>query len=181
MTKLVTGLGNPGDKYKNTRHNVGFMVVDELVSQLINEEWPKVKKFDSLIIIHQPSTIFAKPQTFMNSSGLSVKKIVVHYKVKMPDLWIIHDDLDLRLGDYKIQQGVGPKLHYGIQSIEEKLGKKDFWRVRIGVDNRLKDNRIPGESYVLQTFSEDEKATLSKLIAQVVPQLMLQLKKDGDR
>ncbi len=90
----------------------------------------------------------------------------------MADLWVVHDDLDLRLGEFKVQFGVGPKLHYGIQSIEEKLGTKDFWRVRIGVDNRQSDNRINGETYVLQDFEKTETEVRDRVIEEVVKDLM---------
>ncbi|OGM59064.1 aminoacyl-tRNA hydrolase [Candidatus Woesebacteria bacterium RIFCSPLOWO2_01_FULL_39_10] len=179
--KLVVGLGNPGEKYLNTRHNVGFMVVDALASQISNKipspNYKLNKKLQSLITIHQ-SLILAKPQTYMNESGGAVKKLLVHFKVKLPNLWVIHDDLDIPLGSYKIQKGIGPKLHYGIKSIEEELGTKSFWRVRIGVDNRDPNNRIQGEpsfakategkEYVLQDFTEVEQTFLERVTEKVV-------------
>ena len=176
--KLVLGLGNHGEKYKKTRHNVGFMVVDELVRQMVNEEWLMDKKFNSLLIKHQPSIIFSKPQTFMNDSGRAVASLASFYKLPAADIWVIHDDLDLRLGEYKIQLGVGPKLHYGISSVEEKLGKKDFWRVRIGVDNRTNDGeqRTRGEEYVLQDFSEKEIEIRDGVIGKVVEELRVRFK-----
>ena len=103
----------------------------------------------------------------MNDSGLAVSKIANFYKIALGDIYVIHGDLDLRLGEYKIQKGVGPKLHYGIASIEEKLGSKDFWRVRVGIDSRTVENRLSGEEYVLQNFNEQEEevfeATLERL------------------
>ena len=134
--KLVVGLGNPGEKYKDTWHNVGFMVIDAIIKTLTVS--PHIeKKLDSLIFYHHASqTVFARPQTFMNSSGVSVKKLLVHFKIKLPNMWVIHDDLDLVLGSYKIQKGKGPREHGGLLSIYEKLETKNFWHVRIGVDNR---------------------------------------------
>lgn len=125
--KLLIGLGNPGNKFKNNRHNVGYMFVD------------------------YAKTGF-KTGTFMNESGKFARG--------KKDFVIVHDDLDLPLGKYKIQFGVGPKVHYGIQSVENELRTKDFWRVRIGVDNRDPDNRIPGDVYVLQDFTAEEKQIL---------------------
>jgi len=142
---------------------------------MANENWLTVKKFNSLIVNSQPSLIFVKPQTFMNASGIPVKNLAAFYKIKISDIWVLHDDLDIKLGDYKIQKGVGPKLHYGISSIEQNLGASDFWRARIGVDNREEVNRIPGEEYVLQNFSEEESPLLSKVIDQVVSELALQI------
>jgi PTH1 family peptidyl-tRNA hydrolase len=173
MTKLIIGLGNPGEKYKNNRHNVGFLVADRLQSTVYGQyKWEENNKFQAVVC--KPSAvdiILAKPQTFMNSSGTAVQKLVNFYKVNMPDLWIIHDDLDIKLGQYKIQQGHGPKLHYGIQSIEKELGTENFWRVRIGVDNRSSEDRIPGEEYVLQNFKEDEIEVRDRVIREVIAEL----------
>jgi PTH1 family peptidyl-tRNA hydrolase len=165
--KLIVGLGNPEDKHKNNRHNSGFMVIDELAHLLLDEEWSSVKKFQSLIIKHEGSFMLAKPQTFMNQSGKAVKKLIDQYKIESSDLWVIHDDLDIVLGDYKIQKGKGPKLHKGIESIEKELGKTDFWRVRIGIENRSAENKISGETYVLQDFTEEETKVIVPTIAKI--------------
>lgn len=133
--KLVIGLGNPGAKYLKNRHNVGHMFVDF-------------------------SKRGAKTDTFMNDSGKFVRKLVNKGQVAGSDLYIVHDDLDIPLGQYKIQFGVGPKVHYGIQSVERELGTKDFWRVRVGVDNRDPNDRMAGEDYVLQDFTGEELETL---------------------
>jgi PTH1 family peptidyl-tRNA hydrolase len=178
--KLIIGLGNPGKKYENTRHNVGFMVIDALASQIANSQWSMVKKYNSLIIDHQQSTIFCKPQTFMNSSGIAVSKPATFYKIPATNIYVIHDDLDIKLGEYKIQKSVGPRLHNGISSIEKALGTKDFWRVRIGVENRPSNlkffnlifrRRIPGEKYVLQNFNSREQEILNDVINNVVKEL----------
>ncbi len=165
--KLIIGLGNPEEKHKNNRHNIGFSVVDELAHLLLEEGWSSVKKFRSLIIKHGGSLILAKPQTFMNQSGKAVKKLIDQYKIESSDLWVIHDDLDIALGDYKIQKGKGPKLHKGIESIEDKLGKTDFWRVRVGIENRGEESKISGETYVLQDFTEEETEVITPIIANI--------------
>jgi peptidyl-tRNA hydrolase, PTH1 family len=182
LMKLIVGLGNPGKRYENTRHNVGFMVVEAFATKILNlqltnsnkfsnSNFQFKKKFESDLLIND-KFILAKPQTYMNLSGNTVSKIVNHYKIKHTDLWVIHDDLDLRLGEYKIQFAKGPKLHYGISSIEEKLGSNNFWRVRIGVDNREKDNRIAGEDYVLQPFSSQELDIINKTSAKIIEELI---------
>jgi len=171
--KLIVGLGNPEDKHKNNRHNSGFLVVNELARLLLEEEWSSVKKFQSLIIKHKGSFILVKPQTFMNNSGKVVKKLIDQYKIESSDLWVIHDDLDIVLGDYKIQKGKGPKLHKGIESIEEKLGKTDYWRVRIGIENRSAENKISGETYVLQDFTEKEVEVITSTIAKISKEILL--------
>jgi PTH1 family peptidyl-tRNA hydrolase len=111
--------------------------------------------------------VVKKSDVFMNKSGGFVKKLVDKYKLNPSDLYIIHDDLDIPLGSYKIQLGTGPKVHNGVNSIESELGTKDFWRVRVGVDNRKPDDRVQGEEYVLQDFSEDERKTLDGVIEKI--------------
>jgi PTH1 family peptidyl-tRNA hydrolase len=150
--KLIIGLGNPGEKYQDTRHNVGFMVVDKLKSQK-----PKLKVF--------------KTDTFMNASGTSVKTLLAKQKERPENLYVIHDDLDLPLGIWKIQYAKGPKDHGGINDIEQVLGTENFWRIRVGVDKRKPEARVNGEDYVLQDFSKEEKKILEKVIAEVCKKL----------
>lgn len=171
--KLIVGLGNPGEKYLHNRHNAGFMVVDritEIRDQRSEARWEK--KFDAEIL-RLGEALLAKPQTFMNRSGEVVKNIVSFYKVEPGDLWIIHDDLDIRLGEYKIQNGVGPKIHNGITSVESNLGRKDFWRLRVGVDNRdqRSEFRIQGEDYVLADFADEEMIIIKEVINKAAHEL----------
>lgn len=155
MTKLIIGLGNPEIKYFKNRHNTGHIFINEFLKRNI------------------PMGIIAKKTNiFMNDSGSIVKNLFDKYKVSLNDLYIVHDDLDLLLGEYKIQKGVGPKLHNGISSVNEKLKSKEYWRVRIGVDAREKDDRIPGEKYVLEDFEEDEEKILSGVIKKAIGKLL---------
>ena len=155
--KLIVGLGNPGKKYKNNRHNVGFMVVDELARHAPGKPW-----------------ILFKPQKFMNRSGVEVKKWLKKRKGRtLPDLYVIHDDLDIELGKYKITFGKGPKVHNGLKSIYEQLGTKNFWHVRIGIDNRLTTGfKETGEEYVLQNFRPEEKKVVGKTIKKTAKRLV---------
>ena len=152
--KLIVGLGNPGEKYKNTRHNAGFLVAEALQKTKLPKD-----------------VVVKKSDKFMNESGDCINVLLHEYKAEPSDLYVIHDDLDIPLGSYKIQYGRGPKDHNGILDIEEKLGTKDFWRVRIGVDNRKVDDRIQGEEYVLQDFTDNEKAILEKAIREACKKL----------
>lgn len=152
--KLIIGLGNPGEKYKNNRHNIGHMVVDALLE----------RKLPGGVVVKRTNV-------FMNESGDFVKKLVEQYKVDMPNLWIIHDDLDIRLGDYKIQKGRGPKEHKGLLSIDEALGTSDYWHVRIGVDNRDPNNRTSGYDYILQDFLIDEMDIINDVIGEICKKL----------
>ncbi|MGD0523288.1 MAG: aminoacyl-tRNA hydrolase [Candidatus Microgenomates bacterium] len=151
--KLIVGLGNPGRECGNNRHNVGHLVADALLA----------KPHRNLVV--------KKTSVFMNSSGEEVERLLTTYSLMPSDLFVIHDDLDIRLGEFKIQFGKGPRLHNGILSIEKELGTDDFWRVRVGVDNRSPDNRISGESYVLQDFTSDEKVILDRVILAICKKL----------
>ncbi|KKQ36966.1 MAG: Peptidyl-tRNA hydrolase [Candidatus Woesebacteria bacterium GW2011_GWA1_37_7] len=181
--KLIVGLGNPGEKYEKTRHNVGFVVVDRLVEQLqvksygLSQEWEKSKKGKLQYIwfdVKEEKLELVKPLTFMNNSGYSVSYAYKKHSLSPDDLYIIHDDLDLTLGSFKIQKGKGPKEHNGLLSIYEKLGTKNFWHVRVGVDNRLidKGQRTKGESYVLQNFTPEEKEVLEELSNKLTEELL---------
>ena len=181
--KLIVGLGNPGEKYSESRHNTGFVVLDKLAQELGIKNYELSKKFQSLIT-KNPSLIFAKPQTFMNDSGIAVSSLAAFYKLPATDIFVIHDDLDIKLGEYKIQKGKGPREHNGLLSIYEKLGHKDFWHVRVGIDNREVSNvskvsQVPnvmsGQDYVLQKFSEEERKVLNATSKKVVGELLLKL------
>jgi len=178
--KLFVGLGNPGDSYSKNRHNVGYMVIDSLDAYMEGSFKKKsttishrsqMKILQALITEYPPHAILAKPQVFMNDSGLAVRRLVGRYKVSMDDLYIIHDDLDIALGEYKIQKGKGPRDHNGIASVENELGKDDFWRVRVGIENRDQNLRVPGEVYVLQNFALDEEEKLGNAIREVIEKL----------
>ena len=108
----------------------------------------------------------------MNDSGSFVKKIVDKNNLDLSNLYIIHDDLDIPFGSFKIQFGKGPKDHNGILDIEEKLGSKDFWRVRVGIDNRPMDFKPMGEVYTLENFTDDEKQLLEKTIKEICKKLV---------
>lgn len=171
--KLIVGLGNPGEKYSKNRHNVGFMVVEKLSEQMKNEKWEVSKKFNAEMI-QTKEYILAKPQTFMNDSGVAVSKLCQFYKIKYEDLYIVHDDLDIKIGNFKIQYGKGPKVHNGLKSVEEKLGSDQFFNVRVGVENReVRGNGgIPGVVYSLQDFTDSERKIVDEVIAKIVDELM---------
>ncbi len=177
--KLFVGLGNPGDSYSKNRHNVGFMVIDALNAymesnfksrQTISQR-SQMKMLQALVHEYPPHVVLAKPQIFMNDSGIAVKKLVNRYKVKPDDLYLIHDDLDIALGEYKIQKGKGPKDHNGVFSVENSLKTNDFWRIRVGIENREKSSKIPGEVYVLQNFALDEEEKIGETIRKVIEDL----------
>lgn len=162
--KLIVGLGNSGTKYKLTRHNAGYMLIERLFKH----------NHDGLVLA---TTANSTTDAHMNNSGLFVKKILDETSFTLDDLYVAHDDLDLPLGEFKIQFGKGPKIHNGINSVEEELGTKDFWRIRIGIDNRQPENRTEGETYVLEDFSADEIEILEKVLDKVSHELKMFLQK----
>jgi len=150
--RLVIGLGNPNEEYSKSRHNVGFILVDELVSKE-GLGWEYSKKFGADMAVSS-DTIFAKPQTFMNNSGKAVSKILSFYKIPLENLIVIHDDIDLPFGEVKKQLGVGAAGHHGVESIIANVKSQDFLRIRFGI-GRPTDNS-PVEDWVLKDFSEKE-------------------------
>jgi len=158
--KLIVGLGNPGKKYQKSRHNVGFILLDKFAADN-NLKWGRVEKFNSEIADYSDG-ILVKPQTFMNNSGDAVSKLVNFYKISLNDLIIIHDDVDLPLGGVKKQKGKNSAGHHGVEDIIEKLGTKDFWRIRVGI-GKPEDKNIPVDEWVLQDFGENELDIIAKL------------------
>jgi PTH1 family peptidyl-tRNA hydrolase len=177
--KLITGLGNPGKEYLQTRHNVGFLFLDELREKFLYQkgvyatDWKKEDMFSSeLCFLKNESKIVAilqKPLTYMNKSGEAVSKLVKKYEVgELENNFIlVHDDLDLRLGSFKIQVGKAPEGHKGVRSVEERLGDIKFKRVRIGVEART-DKNISGEEYVLMKFEEEERLIVDEAIQDAI-------------
>lgn len=151
--KLVIGLGNPGEKYANTRHNAGFFVADKLQKS------------------NPPSIMVKKSDVFMNDSGEFVGKFVNSGRLQPSNLYIIHDDLDIKLGEYKIQFGKGPKDHNGLKSIDDVLGTDQYWHVRVGVDNRDSSDRVIGEEYVLNNFTDAERIILEGVTRKIIKEL----------
>ncbi len=152
--KIIIGLGNPGLKYKKTRHNVGFMVLDFLAN---GQKWQKSKKAKALYLwtkIAGEETELVKPQTFMNNSGLTVAYIKKkHAQLELTDFIIIHDDIDLPLGEIRIAQGSSSAGHKGVASLIEALGSKNFIRIRLGIG---RDENLPTDIFVLKKFKREE-------------------------
>ena len=172
---LIVGLGNPGEKYINNRHNVGFMFIDYIIKSLTSISVNK--KSNNLLIYQYTNCLLAKPQTFMNESGLAVRTLIKQYSIVSNPLIVVHDDLDIPFTKFHIQQGVGPLLHNGIESIENHIHTKEFFRIRIGVDHRTPVLKIPGDKYVLQDFTNDEENILNnEVFLKVFQQFKLFLK-----
>jgi len=145
--KLFFGLGNPGKDYQKTRHNVGQMVI------------AKLKKFSDI------KTAISETH-FMNESGIPVQKIVNYFKIDLENLYLIHDDLDLTVGDYRLQFDRGAAGHHGVESVIKYLGTQKFWRIRIGIGKPEKN--IPVEDYVLKPFTSEELVIIADTIDKIV-------------
>lgn len=152
--KLVVGLGNKGREYENTRHNMGFMLVDRYL-QYRNITDKFKEKFNAIYIettINNEKVIFIKPMTYMNNSGIAVRAFVDFYKLNSEDILVISDDLDLDLGKFRLRRNGSSGGHNGLKSIISQLGTDNFKRLRIGISND-KDDVI---NYVLSKFSKKE-------------------------
>jgi len=175
--KIIVGLGNPGEQYKKTRHNIAWLAFDHYLGEV---KWQENKKFNALTY-QDGEYIFVKPMTFMNNSGQSIQKILNYYKLlpknfgvlkkKNADLsdalTLVHDDLDLDFSTQKIAVASGSAGHRGVQSTINYLKTKNFKRIRLGIKNELLKTRIPAEKFVLQPFNSEEKEQLETIFSQI--------------
>jgi len=174
--KLIVGLGNPGKQYDITRHNVGFMVIDELVKKLgIELKNERKLKAEVAITLRAETLIIAKPETYMNLSGSSVAKIAQFYKISPQDIWVISDDLDLEFGTVRLRQGGSSGGHNGLKDIIQKVGG-NFVRFRVGIQNEQSGN-IPAEDFVLQKFNQTEQLQLPQIISKTLDLILESLQK----
>ena len=161
--KIILGLGNPGVEYVNTRHNAGVMLVGKIVQSSkfrVHSNYGWRKNYDAMVYKTPDLVLVKSKDVFMNESGRLLQGL------PEGELYVAHDDLDIRLGEYKIQKGKGPKEHNGVESVEQVLGTRDFWRIRIGIDNRT--TPVDGETYVLQKFTPEEKITLENIFDEII-------------
>ncbi|MCL6573000.1 MAG: aminoacyl-tRNA hydrolase [Bacillus sp. (in: Bacteria)] len=154
--KLIVGLGNPGKQYEQTRHNIGFKVIDAVSSQFaIPLNQSKFRGLYGMGIYKGVKVILLKPLTFMNLSGESIRAIMDYYQINVEDLLVIYDDLDLPVGKIRLRQKGSPGGHNGIKSTVAHLGTQEFNRIRIGIDRPQVEMSIP--DYVLNCFHKDEQ------------------------
>lgn len=156
--KLIVGLGNPGKEYKDTRHNVGFLVLD---NYLKTDDWKE--KFNAMYHearVNGEKVIFVKPLTYMNLSGDAVVQFVNYYDINLDDILVIHDDLDLTFGTYKLKKNSSAGGHNGIKSIINRLGSENFARLKVGISH---DKSIDTKDYVLGNFSKKDKEVFNTM------------------
>jgi PTH1 family peptidyl-tRNA hydrolase len=164
VAALVVGLGNPGPSYRNTRHNIGFLVLDALAARLDTA----VASKDSRAVVGRArvpgaaaDVVLARPQTFMNLSGRAVAPLLRKHNLRPRDLWVVHDDIDLAFGRLRIRRGGGPGGHNGVSSIIQDIGDRDFVRIRLGVGRPDPDEAV---EYVLDPFPNDERERVPAFI-----------------
>ena len=200
--KLIVGLGNPGEEYDMTRHNLGFLVMDRFLKDITSvkdSKWSESSKLKSQFFItewqpklrEREKIIIAKPETYMNNSGMAVKLLLDFYKLDTNDLWVVHDDLDLPLGKLKIRFGGAGAGHHGVEHVIDTLESDKFWRFRLGIGNpRHSIDRKDGEGidkmigrrhlgdtkgFVLGGFDDSEWPVAKKLIKDTVKSLQIAL------
>lgn len=197
--KIIVGLGNPGEKYETTRHNLGFLTLDRLLKDCApveKSEWKNEPKLKSQVAEITCSGIdekilLIKPQTYMNNSGMAVQLVSSFYKVSPEDVWVVYDELDLPLGTLKIRFGGAAAGHHGVENIIEQLGTDAFWRFRLGIghtshkdlDGDGKGDRVGNrkirnvEDYVIGEFSEHDYTEAKKMIKHASEALQCALEK----
>jgi PTH1 family peptidyl-tRNA hydrolase len=182
MKQFVFGLGNPGKEYLHTRHNIGYRIIEALTSRLTNQTFAQIAREH-----HKTQTIFARTEevflakslTYMNETGLAVISLLEYFDKELvkqlksgqpagsaerPGLIVAYDDLDIPVGQWKIQFGKGPKVHNGLNSIREHLGTDQFLHVRVGVDGRGGVRQLSGKDYVLTPFFENEEPLVKEAV-----------------
>jgi PTH1 family peptidyl-tRNA hydrolase len=201
--KLIVGLGNPGEEYRNTRHNLGFLALEQFLKDMEPPEktvWTYEKKYKSeaATLEYKPSkgksekVILLKPQAFMNLSGESVSLVKNFYKIESEDIWVIHDDLDLPVGGIKIRLGGAAGGHHGVESVIAQLGTDQFYRFKVGIGSPVEKKIDPDgeihmkkslsrgkvDNYVLGVFDEHDEPKIKHAIKTCSHALELALQKD---
>lgn len=170
--KLIIGLGNPGTEYKETRHNIGFRIIDAFAKKSNFPAWqksPKFKAYFTKMALGKHAVILAKPNTFMNESGLAVRAVQQYYKISTPDIWVMYDDIDLPLGSLRIRKQGSGGTHNGMKSILSCLLSEQFPRFRVGIkpDHMVRDL----SRYVLGKFTKKESPLVNQVLKQALDAL----------
>lgn len=175
---FIVGLGNPGEKYKNSRHNTGRIILELYARNLKISSFEFDKKTNSLLTEIKKKAVLILPETFMNNSGIAIKKIITS-KIKAKNLVVVHDDIDLPLGRFKISFNRGPAGHKGVESIIRNIKTNEFTRVRIGVSLKAPKGKIKKPEtkktvdFIISDFKKDELLQLKKLSKKIFEALEL--------
>lgn len=185
--KLIIGLGNPGSEYFNTRHNFGFLILNYFQDSTPDfSAWQADNKFKALISEGQANgekILLVKPQTFMNNSGQDIRLLTDFYKISPADIIILHDDMDIVLGETRLSQNASAGGHKGVASIIKELGTQDFTRLRLGIKPKnqgflAKLFKAPAEKFVLRKFGANDKELVQQATQQA-KEIILSIVKDG--
>ena len=175
---LLVGLGNPNPNNSNNRHNVGFLVIDEINKKFkLSKQKPKFKGLLTTGNINEQKVYAIKPLTFMNSSGVCIKELIEYFKIDVKNVFVFHDDMDIDLGKIKVKFGGSSAGHNGIESIDKNIGK-NYSRIRIGIGRPKKNST--GAEHVLDNFSNDEKGNVEKVTKNITESLSILISKDLD-
>ena len=175
---LLVWLGNPGSDYTNTRHNIGFKIIDSINSHFkLSKQKPKFKGLLTTGNVGDQKVYAIKPLTFMNNSGICIRELIEYFKIDAEDVIVFHDDLDVEFGKIKAKFGGSDAGHNGIASIDKFIGK-DYSRIRIGI-GKPKD-KISTADYVLHDFSEEEKENLEKITNSIIDSISILIDKKLD-
>ena len=175
---LLVGLGNPGSNYTNTRHNIGFKIIDAINLHFkLSKQKPKFKGLLTTGNIESKKIYAIKPLTFMNNSGICIRELIEYFKINAEDVIVFHDDLDVEFGKIKTKFGGSSAGHNGISSIDKFIGK-DYSRVRIGIGKPKGNLEIA--DYVLQNFDEDEAVGIEKILKNITDSISILLEKKLD-
>jgi len=175
---LLVGLGNPNPNNTNNRHNVGFLIIDEINKKFkLSKQKPKFKGLLTTGNINEQKVYAIKPLTFMNSSGICIKELIEYFKIDVKDVFVFHDDMDIDLGKVKVKFGGSNAGHNGIESIDKNIGK-NYSRIRIGIGRPQKNST--GADYVLDNFSNEEKDNMQEVAKNIIGSLSILINKDLD-
>ena len=175
---LLVGLGNPGPKDLNNRHNIGFKIIDAINQHFkLSKQKPKFKGLLTTGNIEEQKVLAIKPLTFMNSSGVCIKELIEYFKIDVKNVFVFHDDMDIDLGKIKVKFGGSSAGHNGIESIDKNIGK-NYSRIRIGI-GRPKKNAT-GVDHVLDNFSNEEMDNVQSVTKNIIESLSVLISKDLD-
>jgi len=175
---LLVGLGNPNPNNANNRHNIGFLVIDEINKKFkLSKQKPKFKGLLTTGNINEKKVYAIKPLTFMNSSGICIKELIDYFKIDVKNVFVFHDDMDIDLGKVKVKFGGSSAGHNGIESIDKNIGK-NYSRVRIGI-GRPKRNSA-GADHVLDNFSNEEMDNVQSVTKNIIESISTLISRDLD-
>jgi len=175
---LLVGLGNPNPNNSNNRHNVGFLVIDEINKKFkLSKQKPKFKGLLTTGNINEQKVYAIKPLTFMNSSGVCIKELIEYFKIEVKNVFVFHDDMDIDLGKIKVKFGGSSAGHNGIESIDKNIGK-NYSRVRIGIGRPKKNST--GADHVLDNFSNEEMDNVQSVTKNIIESLSILINRDLD-